>query len=276
MARPGRGRAEGQGRPGSLMSRDHAAKERDFKGPVHLGVLERMGILDAVRQASVASEDGILVDATGRKIGTIPGRLAGDGINVPRGDLANILYERTKTACEYVFGDTVTALHQIGDAVKVDFACAGKLVIGTDGIHSNIHRLAFGPEARYVKCLGYHYALVRMQAGDDNVMYNEPGRMVALGGAKAPAWFVFASAPYAGRRDDIDGQKRFLVRAYQGARWRVPELMTQVSDAEEFHMDAVSHVMVDRYASGRVALVGDAACGNTLGGFGTSLAVVGA
>jgi 2-polyprenyl-6-methoxyphenol hydroxylase-like FAD-dependent oxidoreductase len=34
--------------------------------------------------------------------------------------------------------------------------------------------------------------------------------------------------------------------------------------------------MKGRYASGRVALVGDAGYGNTLGGFGTGLAVVGA
>jgi 2-polyprenyl-6-methoxyphenol hydroxylase-like FAD-dependent oxidoreductase len=35
-------------------------------------------------------------------------------------------------------------------------------------------------------------------------------------------------------------------------------------------------VVVDCYSTGRVALLGDAAYGNTLGGFGTGLAVVGA
>jgi len=33
---------------------------------------------------------------------------------------------------------------------------------------------------------------------------------------------------------------------------------------------------MDRYASGRVVLLGDSAYGNTLGGFGTGLAIVGA
>ncbi|MEH6373779.1 hypothetical protein V7793_05405 [Streptomyces sp. KLMMK] len=32
------------------------------------------------------------------------------------------------------------------------------LVIGTDGLHSNVRRLTFGPEERYVRHLGYYAA----------------------------------------------------------------------------------------------------------------------
>jgi 2-polyprenyl-6-methoxyphenol hydroxylase-like FAD-dependent oxidoreductase len=34
------------------------------------------------------------------------------------------------------------------------------LVVGADGIHSNVRRLAFGPEPDYVAHLGYYYAQV--------------------------------------------------------------------------------------------------------------------
>jgi 2-polyprenyl-6-methoxyphenol hydroxylase-like FAD-dependent oxidoreductase len=252
----------------------------DFKGPIHLNVLERMGILQAVRAASVPSEDGAIVNAAGRRIGTTPGRFAGGEINVPRGDLAAILHGLTADRCDYRFGDTITSLDQGSDDVSVSFARAAperfNLVIGADGIHSNVRRLAFGPEADYVNHLGYHYALVGLPAGDEDAMYNEPGRMAALGGTKAPAWFVFASDPMPGRRDDTGAQKRFLIDAYRGAGWRVPELMAGVPDAQEFYLDAISRVTIDRYAAGRVALVGDAAYGNALGGFGTGLAIVGA
>jgi len=87
---------------------------------------------------------------------------------------------------------------------------------------------------------------------------------------------VFASDPLSGARDDAAAQKRVLMDAYRGGRWRLPELMGKVPGAEEFYMDAISRVTVDRYARGRVALLGDAAYGNALGGFGTGLAIVGA
>src|SRR5690348_5422991 len=52
--------------------------------------------------------------------------------------------------------------------------------------------------------------------------------------------------------------------------------MARVPDAADFYLDSLSQVRMDTYAKGRVVLVGDSAYGNTLGGFGTGLAVVGA
>ncbi len=254
-------------------------REVDFKGPVHLGVLEKMGILDAVRQAQVPSEDGVLVDANGRVIARFPGRFAGGELNVPRGDLANILYGLTADRCEYLFDETIVSLEQDYCGVDVSFRRAPPrrfdLVIGADGMHSNVRRLAFGPEQAFVKHLGYHYALADLGIGQEHEAYNEPGRALVLGG-KAPALFVFASAPFDGARDDIDAQKRFLSDAYQGGRWRIPEVIAKLPNAVDFYMDSISRVLMDRYVNGRVVLVGDAAYGNTLGGFGTGLALVAA
>ena len=252
----------------------------DFKGPVHLSVLEQMGILDAVRRASVVNRDGLMVDAAGRRIGTVPGSFAGGEINIPRGDLARILYDLSSTSTEYIFDDSITGLTETGSGIDVTFTHGSPrtfdLVVGADGIHSNVRRLAFGPESRYVTHLGYYYVLADLEAGDDDVMYNEPGRMAALGGPKAPAFFVFASEPLASGRDDVETQKKKVTDAFRGGRWRVPELMAQIPGSDEFYMDSISRVTADRYAQGRVALVGDAAYGNALGGFGTGLAVVGA
>jgi 2-polyprenyl-6-methoxyphenol hydroxylase-like FAD-dependent oxidoreductase len=48
-------------------------------------------------------------------------------------------------------------------------------------------------------------------------------------------------------------------------------------DAPDFYFDDVSQIRMNRWSNGRVALVGDAACGPTLiTGQGTSMAVVGA
>jgi 2-polyprenyl-6-methoxyphenol hydroxylase-like FAD-dependent oxidoreductase len=250
----------------------------DFKGPIHETVLRRMGILEAVKQASVPNEDGILVNARGRKVGTVPGAFGGGEINVPRGDLARILYDLTADTCEYIFGDSIASITGSGDVTFDNHPRRTfDIVIGADGMHSNVRRLAFGPESDHVRHLGYYYVLAGgLDTGDDDVMYNEPGVMAALGGSKAPAFFVFASPLLPSARDDVSVQKRQFVTAFENAGWRIPELLAQIPNATEFYLDSISRVTTDRWSTGRVALVGDAAYGNALGGFGTGLSVVGA
>nr|WP_269327187.1 FAD-dependent monooxygenase [Kineosporia mesophila] len=254
----------------------------DFKGDTHLTVLSRMGILDDIRRAQTGGTgDGTVIDANGRKIGTIPGEFSAGELEIVRGDLARLLYDRTSSTCEYVFGDSIASLTETDDGVEVTFvhgpARTFDLVMGTDGIHSNTRRLAFGPESDYVSHLGYYYALADLDLdGDDDVMYNEPGRGVMLNGPKAPAFFVFASGRLDFGQDDVDQQKQALIHAFRGGNWRIPELIDRVPAARNFYLDSLSRVTTDRYSSGRVALVGDSAYGNTLGGFGTGLAIVGA
>ena len=255
----------------------------DFKGHTHRTVLERMGILEDVRKARTTSNgDGFIVDADGHKIGTVPAAFSGGEIEILRGDLARILFKRTAETCEYLFGDSVASLKETPDGVEVTFDRSAPrvfdLVVGADGIHSNVRKLAFGPEADYGRHLGYYYALadVGAEAGSEDLMYNEPGRMASTGGPKAPAFFVFASEPLQCERDNMEQQKRLLANAYIGGAWKIPELMEKLPGAEDFYMDSVSRVTTDHYSKGRVVLLGDAAYGNTLGGFGTGLAIVGA
>jgi 2-polyprenyl-6-methoxyphenol hydroxylase-like FAD-dependent oxidoreductase len=57
----------------------------------------------------------------------------------------------------------------------------------------------------------------------------------------------------------------------------VPSTLAELDRLDDFYLDAIAQVRMNgRYTSGRVALVGDAGYANTLGGFGTGLAVVGA
>lgn len=255
----------------------------DFKGATHRTVLSKMGILDDVERARTpGGRDGHLVDARGRQIGVVPAAFSEGEIEIARGDLARLLVGRTASSCTYVFDDTITSLVETPDAVEVTFRRAAPqtydLVVGADGIHSAVRRLAFGPESDYVTYLGYHYALVELDGEliHADEMYTEPGRMVATGGPKAPVFFVFASAPLDHLRADVDAQKQALREAYRGAGWKVPQLLEQLPSATDFYLDSISRVTTDRYSRGRMVLVGDSAYGNALGGFGTGLAVVGA
>jgi 2-polyprenyl-6-methoxyphenol hydroxylase-like FAD-dependent oxidoreductase len=262
----------------------------DFKGQTHRKVLERMGLLDAVRGVQTGKTDLVVVDQHNKRLATIPGEFTGGDVEILRGDLATLLYQRTATGCHYLFGDAITALTQTASGVEVVFERAAPrtfdLVVGADGIHSNVRRLAFGPEERFVRFLGHYYAVVGVygargaaapsQQRGTGLLYNVPGRLAWVGGPKAPNMYVFASKQLDYDRDDVAQQKRIVAEAFAGVGWQVPRLLQLLADAPEFYLDSISKVEMDRYTSGRVALVGDAAYGNTLGGFGTGLALVGA
>ena len=255
----------------------------DFKGITHRTVLQRMGIWDEILQSRFVSQgDGAIVNAKGRKIATVPAEFSGGEVEIARGDLARLLYNRTVGKCEYIFNDSIQSLIETPEGIEVTFTRAPArqfdLVVGADGIHSNVRKLAFGPEKDYVQYLGHYYALVDIDGpiSHDDKMYNEPGRMVATGGPKAPAFFVFKSEPLNYERDNVEQQKQSLLDAYQGCGWKTPELLNQISTAKEFYLDSISRTNVDNYSKGRVVLLGDSAYGNALGGFGTGLAIVGA
>ncbi len=262
----------------------------DFKGCTHRTVLERMGIWPDVRQHRTGQFDTVFLDAAGRELAVIPGEFTGGDVEILRGDLAAILYERTATSCEYRFGDAVTALTETPGGVRAEFQSGApqtfSLVIGADGIHSRVRRLAFGPERDYVHHLGYYYCVAGAPGwGHDPARrdrltaraWNAPGRMAARGGSKGSHLYLFAAPEREDLRGDVTAQHRLIARQFAGMGGEVPSMLAELRQFDDFYLDAIAQVqMKGRYTAGRVALVGDAAYGNTLGGFGTGLAVVGA
>ena len=86
--------------------------------------------------------------------------------------------------------------------------------------------------------------------------------------------YMFA-APELRFADETE-KRRVLVERFTGMGGAVPEMLTELSGYDDFYLDALARVRMPSYVSGRVALVGDSAYGNTLAGFGTGLALVGA
>jgi len=69
----------------------------DFRGQVHLGVLERMGLLQQVRARQTHLRSIRYVDEQGRPVASMPPVFFAGDVEILRGDLAAILYAATRT-----------------------------------------------------------------------------------------------------------------------------------------------------------------------------------
>jgi 2-polyprenyl-6-methoxyphenol hydroxylase-like FAD-dependent oxidoreductase len=258
-------------------------------GDQAVDVVERMGIMPQVRAAATDVRGMKFVDADDRTIARID--ITGlSELEIMRGDLVALLHEATDPGVEYVFGDSIRHLEPDGDGVRVTFDHAGRrrfaLVIGADGLHSTVRRLAFGPEAQYVRHKGHYFAVADADAalGENRwvTMYNLPGKMAGIyrsdNHAQAKAYFIFRSRPLTYDHRDIAQHKRLVSDAFAGeSSWRITELLAAALADPDFYFDALSQVQLDSWSSGRMALVGDAAwCASPASGAGAELALVGA
>ena len=264
-----------------------------------LDVVDRMGLLPAVRDAHVDSRGGTFVGARGRVIARVaPDELTGSpaarDVELPRGDLAGLLYERTRDDVEYLFGDTITALEQDTGAVHVTFRNAPPrtvdLVVGADGLHSTVRGLTFGPEDGFRHDLGFAFAGFSLDGATsvgrnldrEFVAHNTPGRMAAVNAVRGQhrliGMFAFTTPPgFAVDPGDVPAQRDVVAAAFEGGGWEVPRLIEAMRSADDFFFDTVSQIRMPGWSRGRVALVGDAAYAPALlSGQGTSLALIGA
>lgn len=267
----------------------------DLRGDA-IGICERMGILDEVRAASTDMRGGSYVDARGRTVGELPAEIfggrAGQDDEIMRGDLARILYEKTRGDVEYVFGDSIASLHDDGEGVDVVFESGTRrrfdLVVGADGMHSHTRRLVFGDERRFRHHLG---AYISIFTGPDRLgltrwetYHARPNKLVSVystsgeSAGTAKNCFVFASpSELAYDHRDTAAQKRLLAGAFAGDDWEIPRLVADAAQADDFYFDQIAAIRMDRWSSGRVVLLGDAAhCTSPASGQGTGLALTGA
>jgi 2-polyprenyl-6-methoxyphenol hydroxylase-like FAD-dependent oxidoreductase len=200
-----------------------------------------------------------------------------------------VLYDDTRDGVEYAFGDRIAELTQDADGVDVVFAGGDRrrfdLVVGADGLHSALRAMVFGPHERFVRHLGMVLAFytVPNEFGVDRwlIDYQEPGRSAGLrplpDATRAMAMLSFTAADFDVDYRDVEAQKHLLRERMAGFGWLTPQILAHLDDTPDFYLDQVAQVVMDRWSSGRVGLLGDAAFSSSpMSGGGTGLALVGA
>ncbi|GAA2148025.1 FAD-dependent monooxygenase [Actinomadura napierensis] len=269
----------------------------DVRGPA-LDVADRMGVLDAARALatdlrgmSIVGQDGEEVFSTTERTAS-GGDLASPDVEVLRDDLAELIVGAGGDGIEYLFDDSIAGMEQDDETVRVIFhggtTRTFDLVIGADGLHSNVRRLAFGPEEAFLRHLGAYLGVWTAPnlLGLDGwqTIFPVPGNawgamaMSVRGNGELRVYMGFDSpepVPYDPR--DVQDQKRLLASRFADATGAIPGLLETMDGAPDFHFDAMAQIHMDSWSKGRVALLGDAGyCGSPASGQGTSMAMVGA
>lgn len=262
----------------------------DFWG-VGYAIAEKMGIIPELQQKGYLIEALHLVDETGRPVAnmsTAAMRKLVDGrfISIARGDIAATLYN----ACDAVethFGTHITGIEEQADGVLAALSDGSTeqfdLVIGADGLHSQIRSLIVGPEAQVEHSLGVEVAACTVAGYQprDELTYmghRAPQKMVSrvsLREDKTLFLFTFRSVLAEKQPENSAEAKALLHNLYGDMGWEVPSILRRLDDADDFYFDHVSQIRLDHWCQGRVALIGDAAaCASLLAGEGTGLAML--
>ena len=255
-------------------------------------ISEKMGVLPDIEALATGTTELTMYRQGARRpvhidITKVTAATSDRHVEIMRDDLSEVYYNAGRDDVAYLFGDSITAISPDG-TVTFEHTAARTfdVVIGADGLHSNVRRLVFGEDAGRTQFLGGYLAVQSVPkalARDrEMVVHLSVGRLAGIYTAQplddARSLFMFRSKDelqYHYR--DAVRQKEVLREAFTGMHPQVDGWLEELDRTPAFYFDSITQLQLDSWSCGRVTLVGDAGyCPGPAVGGSTSIAVLGA
>jgi 2-polyprenyl-6-methoxyphenol hydroxylase-like FAD-dependent oxidoreductase len=239
--------------------------------PNGLAVLGGLGLTAALEEAGHRAGVGAVRGADGRPIADLAVPDFGDGLDhvlaLRRSRLHEILLAavRERPAITTRFGAEVTAARPDGTVELAahgggDGAIAADLVVGADGVGSTVR--ADGGFGATVRATGARYVRV-LVAGDDPTIQGEWWTTLGLIGGSPTGdggTYVYASAAAPAVARALDARDLSAFRdAWARALPPAAPVLARVERFDQLLVNDVARVDCERWADGRLVLLGDAA-----------------
>jgi 2-polyprenyl-6-methoxyphenol hydroxylase-like FAD-dependent oxidoreductase len=259
-----------------------------------IAIVERMGLLEEIQAKALAPRVTEFTTPEGKLIARMDPEpptddSAGDGYEIHRDDLLDILAAATEGEVEMLWGNSIKSLTEPDeDSVHVVFRDGTErdfsMVFGCDGNHSTVRRLRFGQEALHTHFLQTYFSVATLDHliidRQTTQITNAPGVTMLVNSYDTTTELVLGfrseqEIPY--DHHDLDQQKRILREHLLQAGAPFSDHIDEAVNVDTFYFDKLSQIKMPAWTSGRIALVGDAGyCASPAAGMGGSLAIIGA
>lgn len=268
-----------------------------------LAAFKKTGLWPQVLARNTSERGTQFVDSDDRPFALFPVREGlqasfTSAFEILRGDLADVLYQATKdhAGVTYRFGTSVARVLENDErGVTVELSdgstASFDLLVAADGQWSKVRAQVFNPAIVTTVSKGMYGAYWTIpRVPSDNAWWNIHialgRRIMALRPDPYGTVRVYVTCmPHPSQeetwrevsRSDRQTQEDLLKREFADVGWQAKRFLAGLEKAPDFYFQNVEQVRMQRWSSGRVVCLGDAAYAPTpLTGAGTSLAVLGA